>query len=451
MKRLSTMDTAFLLLEKRQQPMHVAGLQLFKFPDDAPRNFLYELAENFRHVDQVRAPFNQKLVWRAGQAYWEEDPYFDLEHHFRHSALPKPGRVRELLDLVSRLHANLLDRERPLWSSRLIEGLQGKRFAIYNKMHHAMVDGVAGMKLAQTSLTEDPNIRDLPPMWAKRPQAPRDRSGRSSAGSSGLSISALAERAGMIRNVGGRVIESFRGGDNGLVGAFDAPRSILNVPITASRRFAAQSYSLSRAKAAGKALDATLNDVVLAMCSSALRRYLIDMNALPEKPLISMVPVSVRPEGSVGGNEIAMIMANLGTNHADPVDRLEDIRQSMQAGKQRFSQMTHAEIQAYTILSSLPGTLNLGLGLAPERQMYNLVISNVPGPRNPLYWNGARMEGMYPVSIVTDGQAVNITVTSYVDSLDFGITACRRSLPSIQRMLDYLEDGLKELEKEAGL
>ena len=454
MKRLSTLDTAFLLLEKRQQPMHVAGLQLFKFPKDAPRDFLQQLVDEFRNVESIRPPFNQRVVWRMGQAFWDEDPYFDLEHHFRHSALPKPGRVRELLDLTSRLHSNLLDRSRPLWSSRLIEGLQGRRFAMYNKIHHSVVDGVAAMRLGQSALTEDPNARGLLPMWAKNP-ADRRKPSRGNAvervikaGAPALSLGGITEQIGMARGVAGRVVEAMRGGD-GAVSPFETPRCMLNVPITASRRFAAQSYSLTRIKAVGKALDCTVNDIVLAMCAAALRQYLLSLNALPAKSLTAMVPVSVRPEGTEGGNQIAMILANLGTNLADPLDRIEVIRASMQAGKDRFSQMSQPEIIAYTILSSLPSTLNLALGLAPERQRYNLVISNVPGPKKALYWNGAELEGMYPVSIPTDGQALNITCTSYQDSLDFGLTACSRTVPSVQRMLDMLEDALKELERVA--
>jgi len=233
--------------------------------------------------------------------------------------------------------------------------------------------------------------------------------------------------------------------------AFQAPPCILNRKITGARRFAAQSYSLNRIRAVGEVFGTTVNDVVLAMCSSALRAYLLSQNALPDAPLIAMVPMSLRQDDSAGGNQLGMILTNLATDLADPAVRLLAIQDSVRESKERYASMTPAEILNYTALTLAPAGLHLLTGLAPRWQTFNVVISNVPGPKQPLYWNGARLEGMYPVSIVLDRMALNMTLTSYSDQIEFGLVGCLRTLPSLQRLLDYLEAGLVELEQAAGI
>lgn len=218
------------------------------------------------------------------------------------------------------------------------------------------------------------------------------------------------------------------------VSTFQAPVSILNQRVSASRRFAAQSFELSRLRKISKALGVTINDVVLAVCSGALREYLISHNSLPKKPLIAMVPASLRTDDSDVSNRITMILANLGTHKDQPLERLEIIRRSMQNSKQRFSRMTANEILNYSAVVYGPAGLNIMSGMLPKRQAFNLVISNVPGPREPLYWNGAKLDALYPASIVMDGQALNITMTSYLDKLEVGLTACRNALPKMQNL-----------------
>lgn len=456
MTPLSPVDQLFLWLEKRQQPMHVAGLQLFTFPEDAGPKYIRELAEQMRSYDKPQPPFNKRLVTRFGQGFWETDEHFDIDHHFRHEALPKPGRIRELLALVSAEHSNLLDRARPLWEVHLIEGIQNRRFALYSKIHHSLVDGIGAMRMGMRALSTDPTMRNLPPVWAMERR-------RSSSGglpsptdvASGMAhlAAGIGKQAATLPNVLREVMKVSNKAkrDPNYVSVFQAPHCQLNEPITGSRRFAAQSYSLSRIKTLAKAFDATLNDIVLAMCGSALRDYLISMHELPDRPLIAMVPVSLRKDDSDGGNQIAMILANLGTHIADPMNRLQVIKASVEEAKCRFRSMSPEEILNYTALTLAPTGINLLTGLAPKWQAFNVVISNVPGPKEPLYWNGARLNGMYPVSIALDRIALNITLTSYCDSLEFGLIGCRRTLPSMQRLLDYLENGIRELEVAAGI
>jgi diacylglycerol O-acyltransferase len=384
-----------------------------------------------------------------------EDQQFDMDHHFRHEALPKPGRIRELLSLVSAEHSNLLDRERPLWEAHLIEGIRGRQFALYTKVHHSVVDGISAMRMGMRALSPDPEERDLPPVWAYKPK----KRGRGLPSNPVDAVSSLARlTTGASRQIAtvpalAREIYSVTQkakDDPNFVSIFQAPDTILNQCITGSRRFAAQSYSLDRLKRLSGAFNCTLNDVVLSMCGHALREYLISQNALPDRPLIAMVPMSLRKDDSAGGNQIAMILANLGTHICDPANRLRVVQASVREAKKRFSQMSPEEILNFTALSMAPTGLNLLTGLAPKWRAFNVIISNVPGPREPLYWNGARLEGMYPVSIVLDRIALNMTLTSYRGQIEFGLIACRRTLPSMQRLLDYLEQSIRELEIAAG-
>ncbi|MEH6561590.1 MAG: wax ester/triacylglycerol synthase family O-acyltransferase, partial [Marinobacter sp.] len=453
----------FLWLEKRQQPMHVGGLQIFSFPDDAPDDYVARLAEQLRKDTEVTAPFDRRLDSRLAQPVWVHDKQLDLEHHFRFEALPTPGRIRELLGFVSAEHSHLMDRERPLWEFHLIEGLGVRQFAVYTKVHHSLMDGVSAMRMFQRMLSTDPAKRNMPPIWdlPARPRRDEDSSGSSLWRSISHLLGESGKQLGTVPTVARELLRTINAARKDPVykSMFQAPRSILNRKITGSRRFAAQSYCLKRIKAVCHAYGTTVNDVVTAMCASALRTYLMNQDALPEKPLIAMVPVSLRkyeksagdkPEGSQAeGNQVGVILANLYTDESHAGTRLRKIHQSMQKGKDRYAQMSPEEIVNYTALTLAPAAFHLLTGVAPKWQTFNVVISNVPGPKETSYWNGAKLEGMYPVSIAMDRLALNMTLTSYKDQIEFGLIGCRRTLPSLQRMLDYLEDGLVELEQGA--
>jgi diacylglycerol O-acyltransferase len=450
MKALSPIDQLFLLMEKRQQPMHVGGLMLFDFPENAGPKYITELAEHLREFKLPQAPFDKRLVTKMGQYYWEDDHHFDLEHHFRHEALPKPGRIRELLTRVSAEHSHLMDRKRPLWECHLIEGIRGRRFALYTKTHHAMIDGVSGMRMLIRALSTDPLERDKPPYWAMPPKQ-RKRSpvaGHPIMNNLAHLVSNTGKQLRSMPAVAYELAKSIRNNrhDPDAVSIFQAPQCLLNQTITGSRRFAAQSYAIGRIKRIAKIFDATVNDVVLAICGSALRDYLISQHALPDRPLIAMVPMSIRDDDSEGGNQVASILANLGTHISDPTQRLELIKKSVLDAKSRFAHMSKAEIMNYTAATMMPACFHLVTGLKPEWQTFNVVISNIPGPREHLYWNGAKLSGMYPVSIPLNRIALNITLFSYIDQLEFGLTACRRTMPSMQRLLAYIESAIKDLE-----
>lgn len=446
-KKLSLLDSGWLTMETRETPMHVAGLQLFALPPNAPADYLEQLHREMRDVPRVGRPFNQKLRTRLPgglDAAWVEDEQLDLDYHVRHAALPRPGRVRELLALVSRLHAQRLDRSRPLWECYLIEGLEGNRFAIYTKLHHAMVDGVAGTRLMASRLARSADER-LPPPWSAQwderlPKAPKSPKEKPSA------LQALKSFGGGAAQLR-QLLRLPREGNAKTI--YRAPKTLFTRRVTGARRVAAQSWDLSRVKAAAKKHGGTVNDIFLAMCAGALREYLLSQDALPDQALVAQVPVALRSadQADEGGNAITAVQVSLATHIADPIERLSAIRESMNAIKSRLGDMRKAEIDAYTMLTNLPLSIGQITGLSGKvGPLFNLVISNVPGPRETLYVNGAEMLANYPVSLVWHGYAVNITVQSYRDQLDIGIIACRDTVPHVQRMLDHVESALAELE-----
>jgi len=461
----------FLLAENRRMPMHVGGLQLYRKPEGAGRNYVRDLFEEARDTTDI-APLFLKHPYRsiktAGQWTWVEDDQFDIEHHVRHSALPRPGRVRELFELVSRLHSTRLATERPLWEWHLIEGLRDDRVAMYTKLHHSLVDGLSAMRLLQSILSSDPDDRGMPAPWAKRP--PRTKAGKAQEAaeqlSAGETVSSLrtalvtglgisADAAGIPKALVKTLNKSLRNETSTL--SLYAPNTILNREITASRRFAAQDWPLGRIRAIGKATGTTLNDVVLAMCSGAMRTYLSELGELPDTTLIAMVPVGLharKPSGSLGdgGNAVGSIMVKLGTELPDAESRLQTVHASMRDGKDALSTMTPLQIQAMSAIGQVPAILPTLLGMTNvTRPAYNLVISNVPGPRTTQYFNGAELLGTYPLSVPIDGNALNITCNSYADQMAFGLTGCRRTVPHLQRILTYLDDEIRALERVAGI
>lgn len=461
-------DAAWLYIEKRDKPVHVASLATFSLPPEASPNFLAELVAQWRARPRFAPPFNLRLrpgllssVLPAWQELKPED--IDLDYHFRHSALPKPGGERELGVLVSRLHSNPLDRSRPLWECHVIEGLENNRFAIYTKVHHSQIDGMGGMRLLSRFLSADPAARDQPPPWevglAGKSRSPEDEDGvdQGSLIERIVSMGKEQYRSGLeaARAIGKLALEARKARTEGEGPAFPygAPSTILNGRIRGKRRFATQHYDLARIKAVAKAAGVTVNDVFLGLCAASLRRYLAEMEELPERPLTASVPVSIRPADDASvGNAISTIFVNLHTDVADPVARLKAIATSSAPAKAHLQAMSRGAIDNYTLLLMTPYMVQLMLGLgAMTRPMNNLVISNVPGPTEVQYFNGARLEQIYPVSLLFDGQALNITVLSYAGQFNLGFTGDRDSLPHMQRIAVYTGDALTELEGLLGL
>ncbi|GGC62923.1 wax ester/triacylglycerol synthase family O-acyltransferase [Hoyosella rhizosphaerae] len=454
---MAPQDLMFLAIESREHPMHVGGLELFTPPEGAGPGFIRERYEQLIESPEVGEKFRR----RPGTPFntprnllWATDDEIDLDYHVQLTALPQPGRIRELFSATSRWHSSLLDRHRPLWEMRIVEGLEDGRFAVYTKVHHALIDGVTALKTLQAVLSDDPEARDCP-----APFAPRQRRALEGKRSRFNPVGLAKYGYGIAGDVAGGVPAAARIGwqairERDMVLPLRAPKTIFNVPIGGARRFAAQSWSIARIKAVGKASGCTMNDVVLSMCGGALRDYLISQNALPEDPLIAMVPVSLHSmvEDGNGGNAVTAVLTSLGTHRADALERLECVTNSMQQAKRMLTGLSPNQAMAVGAFMVSPLALAPVPGFVSHTPpAFNIVISNVPGPRKPLYWDGARLDGIYPLSIAMDGLALNITLTSNAETLDFGIVGCRKAVPHLQKLLTFLDDALVSLEKQLGL
>lgn len=454
-KRLTLLDSGWLTMETPETPMHVGGLMLYALPDNAPDTYMQDMLNWLRDAKEVARPFNRKLHARLPMnldAGWVDDHDIDMEYHVRHAALPKPGRIRELLSLISRVHAQRLDRNHPLWECYLIEGIEGNRFALYVKIHHSLVDGVAAMRILQSRLAMSADQK-LPPPWsAEWEDIEREQNGKIKR--TKLPVPSLGESIKALGNVAVNLAKlATTSKDSNVKSIYKAPPTVLNKRVHQARRFVAQSWSLSRLKAVAKQYDATLNDVVLAMCGGALREYLLGHSVLPAHSLVANVPVSVRSADQVddGGNAISAVQVTLGTRIRSASVRIKAIQESMASAKQRLGDMSKVEIDTHTIMTNMPLLAGQVSGLDGRIPvLFNVVVSNVPGPREARFLNGAELLANYPASLIWHGYAMNITVQSYQDNLDFGIIACRESAPKVQRILDYLENALLELEQEAG-
>jgi diacylglycerol O-acyltransferase / wax synthase len=454
-KRLTPSDSMFLYGESAETMMHVASLLPFSPPPDAPPDLLRKLMDEVRE-QTVYAPWNVKLRWpdrlRHPLQSWVDDPKVDLEYHVRRSALPSPGDERELGIVVSRLHGHPIDLHRPPWEMHLIEGLEDGRFAMYAKVHHALADGYTAMRMLATALTPDAGERDRP-LFFSIPPRPRERRETEPRGIHFPELlAALRSQVGASRSVTRallRAVRAARAGEHDLVSPLRAPRCVLNTRISRSRRFATQKLEAARLKALARSAGGTLNDVILALSAASLRRYLIEREALPDAPLVAMVPMSLRTRGEEGGgNAVAALLASLATDVADPAERLAAIVHSTRTAKQQLHGMSSTAILQYSGLLVWPGMLQMLPSVAGRvRPTFNVVISNVPGPEEPLYFRGSRLEATYPMSIPVHGQALNITCTSYAGSVCFGFTGCRDSVPHLQRLAVYCGEALGELER----
>jgi WS/DGAT/MGAT family acyltransferase len=460
-KSLNPLDRMFLAAETHESLMHVGVLIPFSPPPGGGSDLqLRQLLEELKRAPKAFAPWSYKLrhpelLTNPLQA-WVEDPDFDVDYHVRRSALPSPGDERELGILVSRLHSNKIDFHRPPWEFHFIEGLEGGRIAIYFKVHHALVDGYTGMRLLMRSLSSNPEERDTPMFFMQPPATSARHADEEHAPTLGHLFHALQEQVDATRDAGRalmNVLSAARAKDRSLVAPLQAPRSVLNQKISRNRRFATQKYDTARLRRIAKTQDGTLNDVVLALSGSALRRLLAEQDALPDKPLTAMLPVNVRPKDDPGGgNAVGAILASLATDIADPAERLRAIVASTKRAKGQLQGMSGSAIMQYSTMLLSPALLSQIPGAVGRvRPAFNVVVSNVPGPEAPLYFRGWRAEALYPLSIPFHGFGLNITVNGYAGTLCFGFIACRDALPHMQRLAVYSGEALEELEKALGL
>ena len=450
--KIGGFDRFLLRSETQQTPAHTASLNLYRLPRGASRSYLHDLFVHLRRFPVTAAPFNYVLAdgFRS-RRYWRVVDDVDLEYHLRHSALPYPGGERELGTLVSRLHGHQLDFSRPLWEFHLIEGLENNRFATYLKMHHALADGVAVVNIITAAMAESADADPLPPPWALAPPVVAPSGPGTAASASGSSRPA---QSGSLLKALGRTLRAQLGRRTaGFVAPYAAPKCVLNTNVTPARRYATQSYKLDRLKAVGNACGGTVNDVVLAICSTALRRYLQEMGELPDRSIIALVPVALQREmEETAGSVVAALTVSLATDIVNPQARLAAIIDSSALAKSTLCTLPRWKMEIYSGIVMLPFAMGrLARRGAPWGLLGNLGISNVPGPRKKLYFQGAEVESLYPCSVLMRGYPLNITARSYNDSINFGFLGCRDVFPHFQHLAVYAGEALAELERVYGI
>jgi diacylglycerol O-acyltransferase / wax synthase len=469
MQQLTGLDASFLALETANSTGHVGGLSVLD-PSSAPKPLtLARLTEVMSERLPLVPVLRRKLLnvpFGLDQPYWIDDPDFDIEYHVRELALPRPGSDAQLTEQVSRLHARPLDRSRPLWEIYLITGLAKRRAAVYTKIHHAAIDGVSGTELLTILLDLTPAGRELPPARPFRPARAPALPVLAVKAAARLAwrpvqtvvitnelIRLLPTLAPAVSPVVGGMLGLNRGDGSVIATTLGrAPATPFNKPITPHRRIALRSVDLNTVKNVKNAFGVSVNDVVMAMCAGALRRWLADREALPAQPLIAMIPVSVRDPAGQGalGNKVSAMLAMLPTHVADPGQRLELVHQATKIAKAQQAAIPQGLVDqisdfAPPALTARAARVVFATGVLHRLPPFNLTISNVPGPNVPVYLCGARMIAHYPISVVTDGQGLNITLVGYLGQLHFGLVASRELVPDIDVLAGYLVDELELL------
>ncbi len=466
MQQLSGLDAAFLALEGSSMFGHVGSLCIVDPATAAEPVTLDRLTRLVASRLPLVPPFRRRLVevpLGLDMPYWIDDPDFDIEFHVRALALPAPGNDQQLREQAARLHARPLDRARPLWELYLISGLSGGRIAIYTKVHHAAIDGVSGNDILGALLDLSAEGREMPVVEWPHDAEPGNLSllarsviswARQPLRATRLSLDLLRSAPGILRS-SARPRLPFIDRDASAVlsrPSLRAPKTPFNAPITPHRRFAFCQLPLAEIKTVKNAAGMTVNDVVMALSTGALRRWLEDHDALPDSPLVAAVPISIRSPEQAGtaGNRISGMVAALPTQLSSPLDRLQAVHDAMRAAKEQHGALPAALLSDVTqfaipALAGQAARLNERLRLLERANPFNLFVSNVPGPNVPLYFAGAELQAYYPLSAIADGQGLNITVISYRDSMFFGLIACRELVPDLDLMADYVQQELATL------
>lgn len=453
--RLSPLDVSFLYMEEPTTPMHVGGVALFEVP---VQGFDYErLVRLIRDRISLVPRYRQRVRWVPGHLanpVWVDDESFDVTYHVRRSALPRPGTEEQLHELVARIMSRPLDRSRPLWEMYLVEGLEGHRFAIVTKTHHAMVDGATAVDIGQVILDTTPEPQVVAPdTWRPRREPSPAELVAGAVNEIVRSPRAVVDtvRTGLVD-----VQETVAHLGRNVVGLASAARTMarpptaspLNAEIGAARRFATTRADLESFKRIKRAHGGTINDIVLTILAGALRSWMMTRGeaVTPRSSVRAMVPVSVRTAEDSTGNQIAAFLCDLPIGEPNPVIRLERVRFEMDMLKES-GQMLGARALVGVATFTPPTFHALGARAvsALSRRVYNVVITNVPGPQFPLYAGGAPMLTAYPVVPLARGQAVSIGLTSYNGGIFFGLNADRIAMPDVEVLAQCIDDSLAEM------
>ena len=465
MERLSGMDATFLYIENASHHMHVSMVAIFD-PADMPGGYSFA---RIRDVVIERIPriemFRRRLVkvpFNLGHPIWVNDPDLDIDYHLRRIAVPAPGGIHELTEVASDFVSRQLDRSRPLWEMQVVEGLEGGNIGVLAKVHHSMVDGVGGADMMVHLFDLDPNpapaetVEDVAP--AERVPSDWEMFSHAMVSAAKRPGKFLGLIPGTLKAITG-VVQTRRASTGPNQPApFSAPPTPFNAAITPRRNVAVTRLKLDEVKAVKKAFGCTVNDVVLALCGGALRRYLDRIGELPDKTLVAVVPVSVRAEADVqGSNAVSAMFTTLATDIADPEKRIAAIHDTTIGAKEEHKAigadlLTNWAEFAAPVVFTQASRLYTSMKLADRhRPIHNVIVSNVPGPPFPLYLAGARLVMLCPLGPVMEGAGLNITVLSYMDSIDVGLIACRDLIPDLWDMAKDFDESMEELKAAAGL
>lgn len=461
MERLTGLDATFLYLENPSMHMHVGMVSVFD-TSTVPGGYSFEKT---RALIESRLPliplFQRRLVtvpFNLHHPIWVTDPDFDLEHHVRRVAVPAPGGIRELCEVAEDFLSRPLERSRPLWEMLIAEGLEDGHIGVMAKVHHSSVDGVSGaeMMVHLFDLEAEPEEKELPPRLEKE-RVPSDVElvGYAAASIARQPLRLARVVPATVRSVVNLVRFRRESEGRGMATPFSAPRTPWNGAITGHRKIAVSNLVLDDVKHVKNTFGTTVNDVVLALCAGALRRYLDRKGMLPDDPLMAVVPVSVRTEGKEGANQVSALFTSLATDLDDPVERLRAISEVTKDAKEEHKAIgadmlqDWAEFAAPAVFARASRVYSSMKLADRHRPVHNVIISNVPGPPFPLYFAGAKLAMLCPLGPIMEGAGLNITVLSYMDSIDVGLIGCRELTPDLWDMADDFNESMEELKKAA--
>lgn len=450
MEKLNVIDRSFLRLESARHPFHVGGLLIFKPPEGASSNYVRKMVSWGRQLNTLWPALNKKLTdpEDLSKAVWVQEENYQPDRHVLHYALPSPGRMEDLLNLVSRAHERQLDRSRPMWEMHIIEGLPRDRFAVYCKIHHALIDGAGGMRMLSELFSTSPDKHLSapefePPTEKTSGQYPLLRAFEDVGRGLIDQYKAIPQVSSLLIQMGR---DALRGEEDTMKLPFTSPRTIFNTDTDSSRRLVLCDLPMSTVKRMAKKAGGSINDILLAICGGALRNYLLSQDALPKKSLLAGIPVSVRREDVQDGNQLSFILCPFFTNEKDDLKRLRRVIKTTGKAKSELAKMSKTAgidltglILMPTVLLTLSGNANL---VSPA---VNAIFSNVPGSSRKLYMEGSELESLYPLSIVTDGLGINLTVISYNTKLCFAITSCPTQQPGIEKLDRFLKESYQGL------